>query len=366
MFKNILVIITISLLFFSCQKKADIKEPEPEESIVPEIVSEYEPLSSEQYEPVFEYEYNYEPLSEEEIERLTLILHEQEERYLEGWVTEIHFIHKVNLGIPDGDNYIVLWTEVSRRTNGSISSTWETIYIYSISDKIEHRYFAGAGSSISKVGTNFDIMKNIPGFHIGFDTGASIFDCNGDGIDEIFLYGFYGLGNLIMIKGYDAEKNEIADYCNDYVDFSIIDKDRGPAPLEFTYYKNRNGFKVYKQYEFRIPPVNLINNRYAWYFFAWNDETKQYENIGEYLQDDTDTKYNIHSFSLEHFRDRIEYEWISGGFESLVDLVEIKANIEGGRSFNATVMNASSPTKDISENIIDFDSNGIRAPRRWR
>jgi len=362
MFKNILVIITISLLFFSCQKKADIKEPEPEESIVPEIVSEYEPLSSEQYEPVFEYEYNYEPLSEEEIERLTLILHEQEERYLEGWVTEIHFIHKVNLGIPDGDNYIVLWTEVSRRTNGSISSTWETIYIYSFSDKIEHRYFAGAGSSISKVGTNFDIMKNIPGFHIGFDTGASVFDCNGDGMDELFSYGFYGIGSYVEIFGYDAEKNEIVNYCDD-VGFSLVDKDRGPAPVEFTRYKGRNGFKVYSRYRNHphIPPVNIINNYYAWYFYTWNDETKQYENIGEYLPDETDAKYNIHAYSLEHFKTRIQAEYIEGGMEALIDAVEIRANIERGRSFNATVRIY---TGEIREYIIDFDSDGILVRRR--
>jgi hypothetical protein len=291
-------------------------------------------------------------------------LYEQEERYLKGWFTEIHFIYKVNLGIPGGDNYIVLWTEVGRRTDGTISSTNKRIYIYSISDKIEHRYFAKPGFPIT-VETNFDIMENIPGFHIGFDTGASVYDFNGDGIDELFSYGFYGRGNFVEIFGYDAEKNEIVYYCNE-VNFSIIDKDRGPAPVEFTYYKGRNGFKVYGRYHPRIPPVNIINNYYAWHFYSWNDETKKYENMGEYLPDETKAKYNIHAYSLEYFENRVKYEWITGEREVLVDLAEIKANIESGRSFNATVRDASSPTKDISNNIIDFDSDGKIVGRSWQ
>jgi hypothetical protein len=354
--KNILGIIIICLLFFSCRKKADIEEPKPEESIVPEIVSEpavvseMKTLSSERYVPVFEYEYNYEPLSEEEIERLSLILYEQEERYLEGWVKKILLIQKVNFAVPNGDNFIVLWEGVQDGTYKN-----DHIILYSISDKIENRYYIGHGGVPITVVTNFNIMENIPGFHIRA-TGASIFDFNGDGIDELFLYGFFGMGNFIGITGYDAEKNEMAAYC-DYVGFSIIDKNFGPAPLEFTRYKNRIGFKVYGQYDPNIPPVNLINNYYAWYFYTWNDETKQYENIGEYLQNDTDTKYNIHSFSLNYFYNRIQIEGITGEFESLTDLVEVNANIEGGRSFNATVRIYSG---EIYERIFDFDSNGVR------
>ena len=162
--------------------------------------------------------------------------------------------------------------------------------------------------------------------------------------------------------GYDAEKNEIVDYCNDYVGFEIIDKDRGPAPVEFTRYKNRNGFKVFHDYYPNIPPVNLINNYYAWYFYAWNNETKQYETIGEYLQEGVDAKYNIHAYPLDHFKNKIHREAITGGMEGLVDLVEVNANIEGGRSFNATIIEG--PSKKVYNKIVDFDSNGILAPRR--
>jgi hypothetical protein len=344
-----------------CSKSAPvgINPKQVQDASMPQIAAsrdagalpETETASSDWYEPVFEYEYNYEPFSEEEIERLTLILYGTNEDYLKGWSTEILFIYKVNLGIPGGGNYIVLWTTEVKQMDRTIKD----IRLYSISDKIESRYSIIISDSYFKEGTNFDIMKNIPGFHIGFDTGASVYDFNGDGIDELFLYGFGGMVDSVKILGYDAEKNRIVNYC-DGVIFSIIDKDKGPAPVEFTRYKGRNGFKLFQEYEPRFPPVNLIDNYYAWYFYSWNDETKQYENIGEYLPDETDAKYNIHAYSLEHFKNRIRAEYIEGGMEGLVDLVEIKANIEGGRSFNATIYEGS--TKITKERIINFNSDG--------
>ena len=179
------------VVLFGCSKNTPVSEKKETSSksyeSSPDVTVSY--VSPEgAYEPIFEYEYNYEPLPEEEIERLTLILHEQEKRYLEGRNTEILSIYKVNFGIPDGDNYLVLWTSVSKRTDGSISSTSKDIYLYSISDKIEFSYFTRPGFPITEY-TNFDIMENIPGIHIGTDNGTSIFDCNGDGIDELFFYG---------------------------------------------------------------------------------------------------------------------------------------------------------------------------------
>jgi hypothetical protein len=41
----------------------------------------------------------------------------------------------------------------------------------------------------------------------------------------------------------------------------------------------------------------------------------------------------------------------------LVDLVEINANIQGGRSFNATLIHGS--TKELEEEVYDFNSQGI-------
>jgi hypothetical protein len=118
-------------------------------------------------------------------------------------------------------------------------------------------------------------MENIPGIHIG-DIGASVFDCNGNGKDELFSYGFYGRGNWIHIYGYDGEKNDIVDYCDDEIYFEIINNNKGHAPVEFTYHKNRNGFKVYSWF------YSQSGRERGLYFYAWNSETRKYENLGEY------------------------------------------------------------------------------------
>jgi hypothetical protein len=90
--------------------------------------------------------------------------------------------------------------------------------------------------------SSFNIMQEIPGTRIGY--GASSFgDYNGDGIDEIFRYGFGGNGYFISIRGYDAEKDGLVLYCS--IPFEILDKDHGPAPVEFLTYNGVYGFKVY-------------------------------------------------------------------------------------------------------------------------
>jgi hypothetical protein len=351
MLKKISGIIIISFLVFSCHnKKTDEKKPETEKSLV--LDEDMKKNGQEKpFEPEkrFYFDFEYKPISEEEYKRLSKILYGNEERHTEGWVERILFTLKVNFAVPGGDNYIVLWEGVKR---GSFAI--DELILYSISDKIENRYYINTGLPIS-VGTNFDIMKDIPGFIIGGTTGASVFDCNGDRIDELFLYGFYGMGYFVQIKGYDAEKNEIVDYC-DYLEFEIIDKDLGPAPVEFTYYENRNGFKVFKRYDSNIPPVNLIDNLYAWYFYAWNNETRKFENNGEYLQELTNEKYDVHAHSIEHFKNRITIEHITGGMEQITDIEEVIANKRGGRSFNIVIEDH---TGDVYKRTIDFDSDGI-------
>jgi len=349
-FKKIMGIIIISCLLFSCKnRKPDIEQQEPVSDNIttysypeqgPDVTYESLPEDISRYFQTPEYE----PVPKE----ICDILYKNEKRYLEGWLTAILYIHRVNFGIPGGDNYIVIWRYESRGSYETIISN--EMYVYSISDKIENRYSISAG-----IGSNagaYNIMKNIPGIHIK-DAYSSFCDFNGDGKDELFSYGFTGMGFYIRFFGYDEENDKIKDYC-DYVKFDIIDWDT--APLVFTLYKNRLGFKVYSTYYSEIPPVNLINDYYAWYFFAWNDDTKQYENLGEYLEGSDDVRYNVHDYDIEHFKNRLRLQAMSN-MTALVDLEEINANVQGGRSFNATIMAAS--TKEYFEQIYDFDSDGI-------
>ena len=66
--------------------------------------------------------------------------------------------------------------------------TSKDVYLYSISDKIENSYYVNTGFQDKADDFSINIMNNIPGIHIE-DTGASVFDCNDDGIDELFFYG---------------------------------------------------------------------------------------------------------------------------------------------------------------------------------
>ncbi|MDR2923788.1 MAG: hypothetical protein LBU85_10680 [Treponema sp.] len=312
------------------------------------------------------YTYTLLEISEEEKERLSIILYETEKRYLEQWLTKILLIQKVNFAVPGGDNYLVLWEGVKqgRRKNDG------DLILYSISDKIENRYDIETGISADEIEINFDIMENIPGIHIGDTIRASVCDFNGDGIDELFCYGFYGIGHYIHIYGYDVEENEIVDYCYfedrvnnryDYVHFEIADEKRGPVPVEFTRYKGRNGFKVLCQYAPKLPPVNLIDGCLVWYFYAWNPGKRRFVNLGEYLQEGTDTNYNIHNYPLEYFENRIRMECITGGMEAIIGLTEINSNYAGGRSFNVVIKIYSG---EVYERIIDFDSDGLVTYKR--
>jgi hypothetical protein len=315
------------------------------------------------------YNYTLLEISEEERERLSIILYETEEGYLEQWLTKILLIQKVNFAVPGGDNYMVLWEGVTQGLwEGVTQETYknDVLILYSISDKIENRYDIETGIPAGKIKINFDIMENIPGIHIGNTIRASVCDFNGDGIDELFCYGFYGMANYIHIYGYDVEENEIVDYCYfedrvnnryDYVYFEISDKG-WPVPVEFTRYKGRNGFKVFCQYDPKLPPVNLIDGCFVWYFYAWNPGKRRFENLGEYLQEGTATNYNIHNYHREYFKNRILIECITGGMEGIIDLMEIDANIEGGRSFKVVIEDH---TKEVYEKIIDFDSDGLVA-----
>jgi hypothetical protein len=203
--------------------------------------------------------------AEDEIIKEFLYINDE---YIKKRNAKIIFIEKANLGTPGGDNWIVLLST-------------ELIFIYAISEgKIEENYsekgFYLDGRS------DFDIMQNIPGTHIG-GTTSSFGDFNGDGIDELFRYAFYGRGYIIEIWGYDKIKDDFVYYCE--IPFDIIDSTNGPAPVEFMTYQGMYGFKVYySQIEVAggpgwVPDPDPKNDK--WIFFTWDAEQRKYIEIGE-------------------------------------------------------------------------------------
>ena len=184
---------------------------------------------------------------------------------------EITFIGKANFGILGGGNWIA-------RFNDRYMS------VYSIDgNKIIRQY--SLGSFNLEDHSIFNIMQDIPGKRIGNST-SSIYDFNGDGIDEIFSYGFGGNGNFASIRGYDAEKDGLVLYCN--IPFEIIDKEQGPAPVEFLTYNGVYGFKVYFM-ALDVPggtgyiPEPIPNNN-KWIFFTWDAEQRKYVEMGEVVE----------------------------------------------------------------------------------
>ncbi|MCL2067310.1 MAG: hypothetical protein FWG99_07580 [Treponema sp.] len=130
-------------------------------------------------------------------------------------------------------------------------------------------------------------MQDIPGTRIGNST--SFFgDFNGDGIDEIFEYGFYGAGKYISIYGYDTDKEDFDNlYCT--IPFEIIDAHNGPAPVEFTTYRGMYGFKVFFfQYDVAggsgyVSEPNPKNGK--WIFYTWDAEKSEYVEVGEVVEE---------------------------------------------------------------------------------
>jgi len=209
------------------------------------------------------------PLSIEDIKK---IIRETEEEYLRRYNADIAFIEKANFGIPGGDNWIV---RLSNRT----------LLVYVINNnKIDKEY--NFTSFNHEEYSNFNIMQNIPGTRIDSST-SSFGDYNNDGIDEMFVYGFYGRAFEIVIRGYDVEKDDFTVYCE--IPFEIIDPDNGPAPVEFTTYRGMYGFKVFFfQYDVAggpdwVPDPNLKNGK--WIFYTWDAEKREYIEVGEVVDE---------------------------------------------------------------------------------
>jgi hypothetical protein len=208
---------------------------------------------------------------EQDEEEIRTVLLTKDDRSTK-WHEKLAFIKKVKMGMPGGDNWLVEW----KKGDGS-----GRIDVYAINKgEIVNNKVAAVNFSLTGH-TEFNIMHDIPGIRIG-DGSAAVYDYNGDGLDEIFVYGFYGSYFQIDICGYDLDKEDFVGYCN--VAFDIVDPVVGPAPVEFMTYKGMNGFKVYfdlYNQSPRHPPKNIINKYYAWYFYNWDEVEQKYVEVEE-------------------------------------------------------------------------------------
>jgi len=102
----------------------------------------------------------------------------------------------------------------------------------------------------------------------------------------MFVYGFFGRGFFIIIRGYDATQDNFVLYCE--IPFEIIDPKKGPAPVEFMTYNGMYGFKVYySNPEVAgglgwVPNPDPKNN--TWRFYTWDAEQRKYVEIGEVIE----------------------------------------------------------------------------------
>ncbi|MDR2943219.1 MAG: hypothetical protein LBV17_11570 [Treponema sp.] len=284
--KKYYLLYIMALLFFSCfgSKKNEVKNDQPAPQEKEQVVTNRDDIVEEPSFPendiVEETPYPENALnwniitevyaSDEEIEEMKTFLYEND-KYIKKYKVEITFISKANFGIPGGDNWIV-----------RLSDSFLPIYVRN-GTTIERKY--NLYSFNLEEYSNFNIMRDIPGTRIGNST-SSIGDFNGDGIDEIFEYGFYGSGFLITFWGYDLGEDDFVNYCgNIYLSFRLIDKYDGPAPAEFMTYKGMYGFKAYRfisdlgfspTYH---PDPNPKNNK--WFFYTWSAEQREYVEVGE-------------------------------------------------------------------------------------
>jgi len=182
---------------------------------------------------------------------------------------------KINMGIPGGDNWLVEWT--AKPPRGIF------LYVYVVNGgNIIHEILLGNNFNVSEV-SSFDIMGDIPGTQIGKGSSA-IYDYNDDGLDDFFNYGLYGRGFYIIIKGYDTEKGSIEEYAE--IPFEIIDREKGPAPIEFITYKRMKGFKVfYLQNEVAGGPGWISDpdpKNGKWIFYTWDKLRREFVEVEEF------------------------------------------------------------------------------------
>jgi hypothetical protein len=207
------------------------------------------------------------PLSAEEVREFLY----ENDNYIKRFKREITFIKKANFGIPGGDNWIV-----------RLSDGWILIFVIN-GNRIEKRYVLTSFNPDEQ--SSFDIMRDIPGKHIG-NSSSSFGDFSNDGIDEVFEYGFYGYGKRIIIWGYDLGKDDFISYCE--IPFGLMDYHKGPAPVKFMIYQGMYGFKVsFYQGDVAggpdyVPESHPDNGK--WLFYTWDGEQREYVRVGEIIE----------------------------------------------------------------------------------
>jgi hypothetical protein len=232
---------------------------------------------------------NQNPTAESRLEVREYFVSEQEIEKVKGIVQTIRpndpivYLARVDFGVPDGENWLVRFRVLS--PNG-------TSFIYPIlmclinNEKISNYYRIGSDSDLSRY-TQYDIKKDIPGTRMGDNSASAYGDYNDDGVVEVFQYGFGGNGTFVVISGYDEETDMIINYCgvrgSPDIPFAIIDPQNGPAPVEFMTYNGRYGFKAYFAANSVWPDPPSPDN-YKWFFYAWDEEQKEYVNMGEVLE----------------------------------------------------------------------------------
>jgi hypothetical protein len=157
-------------------------------------------------------------------------------------VSSVYYIRKINMGIPGGDNWLVAWGNIE---GDKATQTSSHLYVYILEKRAVRSCYKNAGfSATNPRGTiTFDIMDGIPGERIG-EGAAAIWDYNKDGYDEVLSFFFGGIGNTFTITGYDPSEDKIVNYFDR--SFEIIDKEKGPPPVQFLNYESEDGFIIYK------------------------------------------------------------------------------------------------------------------------
>jgi hypothetical protein len=252
--KNCIFFCIAAVLLFSCVKKkeyidlADAEAGENEDLIESAKEKEREAMKE------FIYENDY---------------------FFEERDAEIDFIEKANFGIPGGDNWIVRLNSLH-------------IFIYVINGgRIEEEYHATVSGQhfvdqYQEEVSKYYIMRDIPGTHIPGGC-VSFGDFNGDGIDELFRYLYAEeLGHNIDIFHYEPQKKGFV-FCR--IRYKVIDQKESPAPVVFTTYRGKKGFRVYYSNTEAadgsewVPDTDSKND--IWIFYSWNEEQRKYMEIGE-------------------------------------------------------------------------------------